>query len=595
MKGEREKEGDKHPFALFLTNSKTYETEETEHQTEHQMVFLIFFIFLFFFDVSLSDPQASLVGEFCGSIKLDSSPNFIPNFISSMEEVSRKINDEHWGTNAVLSTKPEIFTYAQCYGFLSHKDCLSCYSQTRTRLPKCLPSNSARIYLDGCFFRYDTYNFFKESLNEKHDYVKCSLPTNVSKDGYIGKEFQEEVFKVIENVTELAVLNKGFALSGERGGLEAVYAMAQCWMTVDTKSCKECLSDARNKLRKCAPATDGRVMNSGCYLRYSTEKFFADRSGEEDEAAQNNLNGVSVPVRESSLNFKYEILEKATNGFDSSGKLGQVKDTFLILNWQQRFDIIIGTAEGLAYLHGGCGEKIIHRDIKSSNILLDENLTPKIADFGLAKCVGPDQSHISTGIAGTLGYMAPEYLVRGQLTEKADVYAFGVLVLEVVCGRKNSIFTQGSSSVLRSVWKNYKANKILECVDPSFDGGYSVREASNVLQIGLLCTQTSLTLRPSMSEVVRMLKDGEYIIPSPTQAPFLNASILSSDETNQYSAASTSSSNFQTTTERSYYSSDHSFNEQLRTEVSSFHTAAESTTVDSAESSPSKCEASEIR
>lgn len=79
-----------------------------------------------------------------------------------------------------------------------------------------------------------------------------------------------------------------------------------------------------------------------------------------------------------------------------------VKDTFLILNWQQRFDIIIGTAEGLAYLHGGCGEKIIHRDIKSSNILLDENLTPKIADFGLAKCVGPDQSHISTGIAGTL-------------------------------------------------------------------------------------------------------------------------------------------------------------------------------------------------
>ena len=145
------------------------------------------------------------------------------------------------------------------------------------------------------------------------------------------------------------------------------------------------------------------------------------------------------------------------------------------------------------------------------------------------------------------------------------------------------------------VWKNYKANKILECVDPSFDGGYSVREASNVLQIGLLCTQTSLTLRPSMSEVVRMLNDEEYIIPSPTQAPFLNASILSSDETNQYSAARTSTSNFQTTTERSYYSSDHSFNEQLRTEVSSFRTAAESTTVDSAESSPSKCEASEIR
>jgi serine/threonine protein kinase len=78
------------------------------------------------------------------------------------------------------------------------------------------------------------------------------------------------------------------------------------------------------------------------------------------------------------------------------------KNTFLLLTWQKRFDVISGIADGLAYLHGGCGEKIIHRDIKSSNILLDENLTPKIADFGLARCVGQDKSHVSTGVAGTL-------------------------------------------------------------------------------------------------------------------------------------------------------------------------------------------------
>ena len=87
----------------------------------------------------------------------------------------------------------------------------------------------ACIYLDGCFFRYHTYNFFKESLNEKHVYVKCSLPTKVSKDVHMGKEFQEKVF--IENVTDFAMLNKGFALSRERKGLEAIHAMAQCWMT----------------------------------------------------------------------------------------------------------------------------------------------------------------------------------------------------------------------------------------------------------------------------------------------------------------------------------------------------------------------------
>lgn len=140
--------------------------------------------------------------------------------------------------------------------------------------------------------------------------------------------------------------------------------------------------------------------------------------------------------------------------------------------------MIVGTAEGLAFLHNDCAVKIIHRDIKTSNVLLDENLTAKIADFGLARCIAADNSHLSTGIAGTLydddvflfhvklqirhvccltcfycfrGYMAPEYLVRGQLTEKADVYSFGVLVLEILCGRKNSVFAGGFGLVLQSV------------------------------------------------------------------------------------------------------------------------------------------------
>jgi hypothetical protein len=248
-------------------------------------VFLIFFIF--FFNTTFSNPQTFEAGVFCGSLKQEASPNFIPNFITAMDEVSRRFNEYNWGANAVVLSNPEVFTYAQCYGFLSHKDCLACFSEIRTKLPKCLPSNSGRIYLDGCFLRYDNYNFFAEALNEKHDTVKCGSLTEVNKDKSIGKEFGKIVYKALENVTEIAVANKGFALTVERGGLEAIYAMAQCWMTVDTKSCKKCLLDAWLKLRKCSPATDGRVMNAGCYLRYSTEKFFDDGLLREDKSGKN--------------------------------------------------------------------------------------------------------------------------------------------------------------------------------------------------------------------------------------------------------------------------------------------------------------------
>ncbi|PHT69037.1 hypothetical protein T459_28524 [Capsicum annuum] len=122
------------------------------------------------------------------------------------------------------------------------------------------------------------------------------------------------------------------------------------------------------------------------------------------------------------------------------------------LNREKRFEIIIGTAEGLIYLHENSKTRKIHRDIKASNILLDSRFRAKIADFGLARSFHDDKSHISTALAGTLGYMAPEYLARGQLTEKADVYRFGVLLLEIVTGRQRvgALSTRGSGGNIRS-------------------------------------------------------------------------------------------------------------------------------------------------
>jgi serine/threonine protein kinase len=177
------------------------------------------------------------------------------------------------------------------------------------------------------------------------------------------------------------------------------------------------------------------------------------------------------------------------------------------LSWEARFDIILGTARGLAYLHEDFHVCIIHRDIKSSNILLDECFCAKIADFGLARLLPEDRSHLSTRVAGTLGYTAPEYAVHGQLTEKADTYSYGVVLLEIISGRKSIDLKQPPHMqyLLEWVWKLYETEEVLEIVDKTMGVEYAQEEVLRVINLDLLCTQASLIQRPMMSEIVTML------------------------------------------------------------------------------------------
>ncbi|XP_057855589.2 cold-responsive protein kinase 1-like [Cryptomeria japonica] len=185
-----------------------------------------------------------------------------------------------------------------------------------------------------------------------------------------------------------------------------------------------------------------------------------------------------------------------------------------LLSWKERFNIILGTARGLAYLHEEFHVCIIHRDIKSSNILLDNNFQAKIADFGLARLLPNDKTHVSTRFAGTLGYTAPEYANRGQLTEKADTYSFGVVVLEIVSGRKTIDLKQPPHMqyLLQWVWSLYEDNKVLEVVECEKEmEGYSEEEVLRVINLALLCIQASIRQRPSMSEVVTILLSNDEI------------------------------------------------------------------------------------
>lgn len=184
------------------------------------------------------------------------------------------------------------------------------------------------------------------------------------------------------------------------------------------------------------------------------------------------------------------------------------------LSWPVRFKIALGTAQGLAYLHEGCKERIIHLDIKPQNILLDNDFTAKISDFGLAKLMQRDQSLVVTKMRGTPGYLAPEWLVVGGITHKTDVYSFGMLLLEIVSGRKNLDITQASEKIYFPAWalKKVEGGVLSELTDNMRLGDdVDEQQARRMLYISFLCIQEDPSSRPSMGRVVQML-DGTHSI-----------------------------------------------------------------------------------
>ncbi|CAA7404334.1 unnamed protein product [Spirodela intermedia] len=235
------------------------------------------------------------------------------------------------------------------------------------------------------------------------------------------------------------------------------------------------------------------------------------------------------------LSLVYEYMDNRTLRDHLSGEIHNAS----LLNWSQRVNIALQAAQGLDYLHNGCRPPIIHRDIKSSNILLNCGLVAKIADFGLSRAFNNDSAtHITTGLVGTPGYLDPRYYQDYRLNEKSDVYSFGIVLLEIITGQPPYQKSIEKTHIVKWVHSKVDRGDIMSIIDPRLQGDFNINMTWKIVEIAMSCTSTTLEERITMSNVVTQLKECVEVNESHNVLGGVNSSMQSMNDT-LYSISST--------------------------------------------------------
>ncbi|KAK2404982.1 cysteine-rich receptor protein kinase [Trifolium repens] len=508
-------------------------------------------------NISFFSTMATYPGIFMmNTANITNQTSFMSLLFDAMNESADKAANSSVGTKkyatkeASISSFQTLYCLTQCTEDLSQQDCSTCLSDAISSLPQCCNGKQGgRVLFPSCNIRYELYPFY-QNLTPSASPPPSAAPglvpptSNPNLGGSSGISSGTIVAIVVPISVAMLLLIVGLCFLSKRVWKKKPDSAQDPKTETDISTVESLrfdlstLEEATNKFsdaNKLGEGGFGEVykgsLPSGQEIAV---KRLSKNSGQGGEQFKNEVELVAQLQHRNLarlLGFCLEGEEKIlVYEYVANKSLDYIlfdPEKQRLLDWTRRYKIIGGVARGITYLHEDSRLKIIHRDLKASNILLDGNMNPKISDFGMAKLFGVDQTQGNTGrIVGTYGYMSPEYAMHGEFSIKSDVYSFGVLVLEIISGKKNSSFyeTGVAEDLVSYAWKLWKNGTPLELVDQTVTESYTPNEAIRCIHIGLLCVQEDPEDRPTMATIVLMLDSYTVTLPVPKQpAFFLNS------------------------------------------------------------------------